>query len=103
MATATVRGDKTKFVNEFLDKNPQGNLRSVNVAWTAEGMRGTISKSVVDKIRAKLGLTGNLGAKSKVAAKPKTAPKRTRKATPTPGKSGFVKEFLHDHPGATSR
>ena len=102
MATATVRGDKTKFVNEFLAKNPQGNLRTVNEAWTAEGMRGTISKSVVDKIRAKLGLTGNLGAKSKVAAKPKTAPKRTRKATTTPGKAGFTKEFLNDHPDATS-
>ena len=102
MATAIARGDKTKFVNEFLAKNPQGNLRTVNEAWTAEGMRGTISKSVVDKIRAKLGLTGNLGAKSKVAAKPKTAPKRTRKATTTPGKAGFTKEFLNDHPDATS-
>ena len=60
MPTAIARGDKTKFVNEFLAKNPQGNLRAVNEAWTAEGMRGTISKSVVDKIRAKLGLTGNL-------------------------------------------
>ena len=67
MATATVRGDKTKFVNEFLGKNPQGNLRTVNEAWTADGMRGTISKSVVDKIRARLGLTGNLGAKTKAA------------------------------------
>ena len=75
MATATVRGDKTRFVNEFLTKNPQGNLSAVNEAWTADGMRGTISKSVVDKTRAKLGLTGNLGAKSKVAAKPKTAPR----------------------------
>ena len=75
----------------------------MNEAWTADGMRGTISKSVVDKIRARLGLTGNLGAKSKVAAKPKTAPKRTRKATTTPGKSGFTKEFLNDHPDATSR
>ncbi len=102
MPTATVRGDKTKFVNEFLDKNPQGNLRTVNEAWTAEGMRGTISKSVVDKIRAKLGLTGNLGAKSKVAAKPKTTSKRRRKATATPGKAGFTKEFLNDHPSATS-
>ena len=102
MATATVRGDKTRFVNEFLAKNPQGNLRTVNEAWTAEGMKGTISKSVVDKTRAKLGLTGNLGAKTKVAAKPRTAPKRTRKATTTPGKAGFTKEFLNDHPDATS-
>ena len=65
MATATLRGDKTKFVNDFLAKYPQGNLRAVNEAWTAEGMKGTISKSVVDKTRAKLGLTGNLGASPK--------------------------------------
>ena len=103
MATATVRGDKTRFVNEFLTKNPQSNLRAVNEAWTAEGMGGTISKSVVDKTRARLGLTGNLGAKTKAATKPTTAPKRTRKATTTPGRTSFTKEFLNDHPDATSR
>jgi hypothetical protein len=102
MATATMRGDKTKFVNDFLAKNPQGNFRAVNEAWAAEGMRDTISKTVVDKTRAKLGLTGNLRAKLKVAPKPKNAPKRTRKATTTPGKTGFTKEFLNDHPDATS-
>ena len=103
MPTAIVRGDKTKFVNDFLAKNPQGNLRTVNEAWTAEGMKGTISKSVVDKTRAKLGLTGNLGAKSKVAPKRKATPKKTKRGTATPGKSSFVKEFLHDHPDATAR
>ena len=103
MATATLRGDKTKFVNDFLAKNPQGNLRAVNEAWAAEGMRDTISKSVVDKTRAKLGLTGNLGAKSGTAAKQKAAPNKPRTATATPGKSSFVKEFLHDHPEVTAR
>ena len=58
MATAIMRGDKTKFVNEFLTKNPQGNYESINQAWAAAGMTGTISKPVVDKTRAKLGLTG---------------------------------------------
>ena len=103
MATATVRGDKTKFVNDFLTKNPQGNLRAVNEAWTADGMRGTISKSVVDKTRAKLGLTGNLGAKTKAAAKRKAAPTKSKAATSTPGKTSFVKEFLNDHPEGTTR
>jgi hypothetical protein len=74
VATTIVRGDKTGFVKEFLAKNPQGNFKTINEAWTADGMKGTISKSVVDKTRAKLGLTGNLGAKSEVAAKPKPAP-----------------------------
>jgi hypothetical protein len=103
MATAIVRGDKTKFVTEFLTKNPKGNVRTINEAWAAEGMEGKVSKTVVDKTRARLGLTGNLGAKSKVAAKPKTAPKSTRKAMTTLGKTGFTKEFLNDHPDATTR
>ena len=74
MATATVRGDKTNFVNKFLTKNPQGNFRTINEAWAAAGMTGTISKTVVDKIRARLGLTGNLGAKSKVAVQAEDCP-----------------------------
>ena len=97
MATATVRGDKTKFVNEFLTKNPQGNLRAVNEAWAAEGMRDTISKSVVDKTRAKLGLTGNLGAKTGVAAKRKAAPKR-----PRTGDSNTRQKQLHQRVSSRS-
>jgi hypothetical protein len=103
MARAIMRGDKTKFVNRFLTKNPQGNFNSINEAWAAAGMTGTISKPVVDKTRAKLGLTGNLGTKSKAAPKGKAALKKTNTATATPGKSSFVKEYLHDHPDATAR
>jgi hypothetical protein len=98
MPTATVRGDKTKFVTEFLSKQPKGHLRSVNEAWTSAGMAGAISKTLVDKTRAKLGLTGNLGGKTKNAARVKASAKRTRKLTATPGKAGFTKEFLNDHP-----
>ncbi len=102
MATATLRGDKTKFVNDFLTKNPQGNFRAVNEAWTAEGMSDTISKSVVDSTRAKLGLTGTLGATTKTTAKSKGSNKRTKPAT-TPGKTMFVKEFLNDHPKGNAK
>ena len=66
-------------------------------------MKGKISKSVVDKTRAKLVLTGNLGAKTKKVAKTKATATRTKLATTTPGKAGFTKEFLNDHPDATSR
>jgi hypothetical protein len=98
-----VRGDKTKFVTEFLTKNPRGNLRTINEEWTSVGMSGTISKTVVDKTRAKLGLTGNLSGKTKTARKPKVTAKRTRTPTSSPGKTGFCKEFLNDHPDATAR
>ncbi len=103
MATAIVRGDKTKFVTEFLTKNPKGNLRTINEAWAAEGMKGAISKSVVDKTKARLGLTGNLGQSTKKAAQAKPSAKKTKPATSTPGKGGFTKEYLNDHPDATAR
>jgi uncharacterized protein (DUF433 family) len=56
---------KGSFVKEFLNDYPQGNVKSVNEAWTKAGMTGTISTALVDKIRASMGLTGRLRAKSK--------------------------------------
>jgi hypothetical protein len=98
-----VRGDKTKFVTEFLTKNPKGNLRAINEAWVAEGMTGKVSKSVVDKTRAKLRLTGNLSPKTRKDATAKATATRTRTPTSTPGRGGYAKEFLNDHPDATAR
>ena len=98
MATAIIRGDKTKFVNEFLTKNPQGNYKSINQAWAAAGMTGTISKPVVDRTRAKLKLTGNLGAKTRKAAKQQSSPSLPKGATRDQGKTTFVKSFLSSHP-----
>jgi hypothetical protein len=56
---------KGSFVKEFLNDDPQGNAKAVNEAWTNAGMTGTISTALVDKIRASMGLTGKLRAKSK--------------------------------------
>ena len=103
MATVAERGGKTTFVRDFLLNHPQGNHRQINEAWTVAGFEGTISKPVVDKMRAKLKLTGNLGTRSKTTAKPNSSPKRTKLATTTPGKAGFTKEFLNDHPEASSK
>jgi hypothetical protein len=103
MPAAIVRGDKTKFVTEFLTKNPKGNLKTINEAWTNAGMAGAISKTVVDKTRAKLGLTGNLIGNTKTAAQAKPSAKNTKPATSSAGKTGFTKEFLNDHPDATAR
>ena len=46
------------FVKEFLNDHPQGNFSAVNQAWQAAGFDGTISKTLVDKMRASLGLRG---------------------------------------------
>src|SRR6516162_6434348 len=99
MATATETPSKTSFVIEFLKGTPQGNVRSINDAWTAAGMKDTISKSVIDRTRAKLGLTGNLSAKTSPSAKQKAA---AQTATASPGKTSFIKEYLHEHPDANT-
>jgi hypothetical protein len=99
MATATETPTKISFVTDFLKGKSQGKVKSINEAWTAAGFEGTISKTVVEKTRAKLGLTGNLRAKTKATGDKKAAP-QTR--TAFPGKTSFVKEFLHDHPEANT-
>ncbi|MGC8639763.1 MAG: hypothetical protein ACP5XB_07770 [Isosphaeraceae bacterium] len=103
MATVAERGGKTSFVRDYLLNQPRGNHREINEAWTAAGFEGTISKPVVDKMRAKLKLTGNLGMKTKRTAQTSGSAKRKRSAATTPGKASFTKEFLNDHPEATSR
>ena len=45
-----------------------------------------------------MNLTGNLRGKPRTAAKEKSAPRLPTTATATPGKTSFLKEFLHDNP-----
>ena len=57
---------KTMFVKEFLNDHPDGNYIDVSEAWASAGFEGTISRTLVDKTRALLGLTGNLRGKIKM-------------------------------------
>ena len=52
MATATKSQSKTSFVKEFLQDNPQGNVKAVNEAWAAAGMKGTIGATLINKMRS---------------------------------------------------
>ena len=98
MAVATKSQSKTSFVKKFLSNNPQGNVKAVNEAWAAAGMKGTIGDTLINKMRSEMGLSGNLRAKSKPrTAKAKSATKMSKTAT-SPGKTMFVKEFLNDNP-----
>jgi len=96
--TATATPGKTSFVKDFLNANPQGNTKAVNEAWQAAGFEGTISPTLVNKTRVKMNLTGNLRGNSETATKGKSAPRVPKTATATPGKTSFLKEFLHDNP-----
>ncbi len=46
---------KTSFVKEFLNDNSQGNVKAVNEAWTKAGMSGTISPTLVNKMKSATG------------------------------------------------
>ncbi len=98
MATATRNQGKTSFVKEFLGDHPQGNVKAVNEAWADAGKNGTIGSTLINKMRSQMGLSGNLRGNSKTAAKEKSAPRLPKTVSATPGKSSFLKEFLHDNP-----
>ena len=101
--TATTTPGKTSFVKDFLNANSQGTTKTVNEAWQAAGMKGTISHPIISQVRKKLGLTGNLRGNSETAAKGKSAPNKPKTVTATPGKTSFVKDFLHDNPDGTTK
>jgi hypothetical protein len=67
-STAARSPGKTSFVKEVLNDNPHANPKAVNEAWAAAGMMGTISTALVNKMRARMGLSGNLRGKGKKAA-----------------------------------
>ena len=100
--TATATPGKTSFVKDFLNANPQGTTKTVNEAWQAAGMKGTISHPIISQVRKQLGLTGNLPGTTRNATKEKAAPNMPKTAT-TPGKTSFVKEFLNDHPQGNTK
>jgi hypothetical protein len=67
---------KTMFVKEFLNDHPQGNVVAANEAWKAAGFDGTIGSTLVNKMRATLGLTGNLRRYTKMSNSSTTSKKR---------------------------
>jgi hypothetical protein len=98
MATVTKSQGKTNFVKEFLSEHPDGTTKTVNEAWQAAGFEGTIGHPIVSEVRKQLGLIGNRPAKTRKAAKDKSAPSLPKKATRDQGKTAFVKEFLGENP-----
>ena len=86
MATATTARKTTKsaFLTGFLQKNPTANQDVVNEAWMKAGYTGSVSRSLVGKLRTDLGLSGNTRTrptttkpKAQITTKP-TEPKAKR-------------------------
>ena len=103
--TATASPGKTSFVREFLHDHPDANTREVNEAWTAAGMEGTISRTLVNKTRIKvtgkgLAQTRTAVAKQKSVPQAKSRVSKPAEVAPTPNKTRFVRDFLsHDPQG----
>jgi hypothetical protein len=112
MATGPgVNQGKTAFVEEYFASNPDGSLATVNEAWTAAGNDGSVSESLVGKVRARLGLTGKKSvdearptgtstkAKSKAPAKDKKVAKPIEKspvANVSHAQAGIIAPSGHD-------
>ena len=87
MATVTQRQPgKTEFVRAVLTTNPKANAKAVKEKWLEDGHDGTISETLVNKMRSEMGLAGNLrggrpkGSRTATSEKPKyTGKKRGRK------------------------
>ena len=79
---------KSSFVREVLGRDPEANEQAVNEAWTEAGNEGTISGSLVSKIRSNLGLTGSGRSAGRPKAKAKKGPKAKPVAQAQPESNG---------------
>ena len=78
---------KSAFVGDVLTKDRQANTEAVNRAWTKAGHEGTISESLVNKIRSRMGLTGQQRPGARVPeiaepVEPPAAPATRRRTGP---------------------
>lgn len=67
---------KTSFVKELLIHHPKANTKAVNEAWSAAGMQGTISETLVNKMRSHMGLSGNLRGQRRTKTEAAASTKR---------------------------
>jgi hypothetical protein len=102
VATVTAKTmSKSAFLTGFLKKNPRANPTAVNEAWAKAGYTGSVSRSLVGKLRTDLGLSGNV---SREPGTVKRAPTQVaaKSRGRNQGKSSFLKELLADHPQANA-
>jgi hypothetical protein len=79
MTTVKTEG-KTGFLKEFFVDHPDAGKAAVDKAWKDAGNGGTISTSLISKVRSELGLTGNRRTTAK--AKPSVGAGKRSSAAP---------------------
>ena len=59
-AASTRNQGKSQFVKDVLNNDPRANTAAVNEAWRAAGRTGSVSSGLVNNLRFRMGLSGNL-------------------------------------------
>jgi len=93
VASTDTKVSKTVFVTGLLGENPEANTRAVNEAWAERGHSGTISPTLVQKLRYDLGLAGNIRKRARPVNG--QAGKRAKKS---PGGTNATKPKLVETP-----
>jgi len=90
MTVSTMQNQgKSMFIKEVLNDDPEANHQAVNVRWREAGMSGSISPTLVSRIRSRLGLTGNTRGRGRKNAKA-TGTRRGQPAGPAPAAAGAM-------------
>ena len=103
---------KSAFVGDVLTKDTQANTEAVNRAWAKAGHAGTISESLVNQIRSRMGLTGqqrpgagvtesaeSAGQPAAPATRRGTGPKKGGGSPPVKGDEGHVPRVTESEVG----
>lgn len=109
MSSTTERPNQSAFVRDVLERAPASNAAAVNAEWRSAGFEGSISPSLVSKLRSRLGLSGNIsprgadgGRAGKTTRRPGRSPSASRSKKGGRGKTSFIKEVLYDNPRANA-
>ena len=73
---------KSVFIRDLLGRDPEADEDAVIEAWHKAGNQGTISGSLIYKIRSGLGLTGKGRSSGEAAGRPKAKATKSPKAKP---------------------
>jgi hypothetical protein len=73
---------KSMFLKEFFVDHPDARKDEIVEAWQEDGNEGTISDSLIHKVRSKQGLTGKHGSKAKAKARQSVGAGKRSSAAP---------------------
>jgi hypothetical protein len=67
---------KSTFIKQTLFEDPYSNAAKINKLWSESGREGSISVTLVNKMRSEMGLTGNLRGRRRSDESPATEIRR---------------------------